>query len=101
MPSGVVSAEYLNLPDLQLRRVVAGDVLHGVEGAGAGNLDLAHVRDVEQTGCGPHGHVLGRDAGVLHRHVPSAEGHHPGAQGDVGGVQGCLLEGSGGRVGHV
>ena len=76
-------AGVLNLPDLQLRRVVRGDVLHRLERALAGNLDLAHVRDVEQPGRGAHRHVLGGDAGVLDGHVPAAKRDHASAESNV------------------
>ena len=69
-------ARILRLPDLQLRRVVARDALHGGQRVLAGDLDLAHVADVEQAGACAHRHVLLGDAGVLERHLPAAEGHH-------------------------
>src|SRR5215207_8923359 len=36
-------------------------------------IDDAHVRDIENAGCAPHGMVLLDLRGVLHWHVPAAE----------------------------
>ena len=74
-------AGVLRLPDLRastasLRR----DALDGGERVLAGDLDLAHVADVEEPGARAHRHVLVDDAGVLDRHVPAAERDHPGAR---------------------
>ena len=82
-PFGRRQAGVLNLADLQLRRIVRGDVLDRLERALAGNLDLAHVRDVEQSGRGANRHVLGGDAGVLHRHVPAAKRDHASAESNM------------------
>ncbi len=51
------------------------------------HLELAHVRDVEDAGIGPHRSVLGDDALVLHGHLPAGERHHPRAELDVPIVQ--------------
>ena len=55
--------------------------------ARAAELDLAHVRDVEQAGGGAHRLVLGDHAGVLHRHVPAGEVDHPRPELAVGLVE--------------
>ena len=47
------------------------------------DLDLAHVRDVEDAGVGPHGHVLLDHALVLHRHLPAGERDEACPGGDV------------------
>src|SRR5207237_560404 len=58
----------------KLRDRVGDDSLHGLAGARTANLDLAHVRDVEDA-CGlPDGAVLVEDPGrVLHVHCPPAK----------------------------
>jgi hypothetical protein len=90
----------VRLIHLKARGVVARDVLHRGEGVLAGNLDLAHVRHVEESGAGADSQVLGRDAGILHGHVPAAKGDHPRAKGDVNSVKRGLFQGSGSRLGH-
>ena len=50
-------------------------------GAGAGEPELAHVRDVEEAGGGPCLRVLRHDAGaVAHRHGITGEAHQRGAE---------------------
>ena len=66
----------------------------------AGDLDLAHVADVEQPGPRAHGQVLVGDAGVFDRHVPAAELDHAGAKRSVPGMEWRLLERTGWRLGH-
>ena len=66
----------LGLTDLQFRGVVARDALHRRERVLAGDFDLAHVADVEQTRARAHRHVLRRDARILNRHFPAAECDH-------------------------
>src|SRR6185503_14221968 len=76
----------------QLADVVGGDALEVRERPGALHLQLAHVRDVEEPGGGAHGHVLGDEARILHRHLPPAEGHHLGPQLAVNGIQWRLAQ---------
>jgi hypothetical protein len=75
--------------------VVHSDVLNGGEGAGAAELNFAHVRDVKESDGGADGEMLGEDAcagtGVLDGHIPTAEVDHFGAVGAVGGVKGGLF----------
>ena len=66
----------------------------------AGDLDLAHVADVEQPGPGAHRHVLVGDAGVFDGHVPAAELDHARAERAMPRVERRLLQGAGGRLGH-
>jgi hypothetical protein len=73
-------ARILDLANLQLGRVVRGDVLHRLERALPRNFNFAHMRDVEQPRRGPYRHVLGGDAGILDGHVPASERDHPGAE---------------------
>ena len=44
------------------------------------DLELTHVRDVEDTAVGAHGAMLGDHAVVLHRHLPAGERDHARAQ---------------------
>ena len=66
----------------------------------AGDLDLAHVADVEDAGARPHGHVLVGDARVLDGHVPAGVRHHAGVGGAVTRVERGFAELDSGRVGH-
>ena len=69
---------------LERADVVAGDPVHEGVPVGPGDLELAHVGDVEHPGAGAHRVVLGQDAGgILHRHLPAGEGDHLGAQASV------------------
>src|SRR4051794_20935709 len=65
-------ARVLCLAGLQLRRVVARDLLQGGQRIPAGDFDLAHVADVEQAGAGADGYVFGRYAAVLEWHLQPA-----------------------------
>ncbi len=69
--------------DLELRDVVAGQVLEEVAGLRAGHAGLTHVADVEQACTVPHGHVLVDQAAVLDRQLPTRERHDAAAVGDV------------------
>ena len=77
----------LGLTDLEPVDVVREHGLEQIACVGAFDLDLAHVRDVEDTAVSAHGAVLGDDALVLHGHLPAGEGHHPGAERDVALVE--------------
>ena len=71
----------LHAARLQRADVVAGDPVDEGVAVGAGDLELAHVGDVEDPGAGANGVVLGEDAGgILHRHLPAGERHQLGAQ---------------------
>jgi len=84
-------AGVLRLADLQLRRVVGRDALDRGKRVLAGDLDLAHVADVEDAGLGADGGVFVREAAVLDRHVPAAERDHFGPRSAVAGVERRLL----------
>ena len=86
--AGILRLADLRASTASLRR----DALDGGQRVLAGDLDLAHVADVEQAGARAHGHVLVGDAGVFDRHVPAAERHHLRAGGAVAGVERRLLE---------
>jgi hypothetical protein len=98
---GAHQARVMRLTDLQLRRVVARDLLDRVERIAPGDLDLAHVADVEDPRPLADGKVLGHDAGILDRHVPAAETDHLGARGAMAGVERRLLERGGGGLFHA
>ena len=61
--------------------------LQQVAGGRSLDLDLAHVRDVEDAGVGADRAVLGDHALVLDRHLPAGERHHARAGGDVAVVE--------------
>ncbi len=57
------------------------------------DVELAHVRDVEDAAVGAHRPVLRNDALVLDGHLPAGEGHHPRAGCDVASVERRLHQG--------
>jgi hypothetical protein len=75
-------------------------MLYGGERAGAAELDLAHVANVEQAHAGAHGHVFGDEAAagtwIFDGHIPAAKVHHLGFEGAVRRVERGLFERSGG-----
>src|SRR2546430_758391 len=87
----------LDLADLESRHVVGGQVLERREGAGALDLEFAHVAHVEEADGAAGRTVLLDDAGVLHRHLPAAERHHARAGRDVLVIERRALE----RVRHA
>ena len=73
--------------------VIAGDPVDEGIPVRAGDLELAHMRHIEDAGGGADGVMLGQDsAGVLHRHLPAGKGNHLPAQCFVGIVQGSALQ---------
>ena len=90
----------LRLADGELRRVVRRDALDGGERVLPGDLDLAHVADVEDARAGAHGEMLVHDARVFDRHVPPAERHHLRAGSTMSGVERRLFERCGGCLLH-
>ena len=96
-------AGVLRLTDGEPAGVVRRNALHGRQRVLAGDLDLAHVADVEEAGARPHGGVLGHDAaaGILDGHVPAAERNHFRAGSTVTSVERRLLERSFGGLFHV
>ena len=67
--------------------VVYRDVVHEGHGVRSGNLDAAHVGDIEQAGFRADRVMFGKDAFVLHRHLPAAERHQPSAQVQVAFIE--------------
>jgi hypothetical protein len=73
-------------------------VLNSWQGLPAGELDVAHVADIEDAGARPHCHVLVDDAaaqrsGIFNWHIPAVELHHPRAHLAVNGVQRSFSDG--------
>ena len=90
----------MRLADREPGRVVARDVLDGLERVAAGDLDLAHVADVEEARARPDGLMLVDDAGVFDGHVPAAVLDHAGAERPVARVERGLPERAGERLRH-
>ena len=90
----------VRLADGEPGRVVARDVLDGLERVAAGNLDLAHVADVEEARARPHRLMLEDDAGVFDGHVPAAVLDHAGAERPMARVERGLPERAGERLRH-
>jgi hypothetical protein len=94
----VAQQRVLRAADRDLRDVVAVHPLQEGLGVGAADLDLAHVRDVEDARLAAHGEMLGANAvGVLDRHLPAGERHELRARAHMRVEQGRALEG---RRGH-
>ena len=90
----IVEQQCVAHPHRTQRPEVAGDQRFERRGrVGAGEAQLAHMRDVEQPGLGAGVQMLGHDArGILHRHLVAGERHHAGAQRLVQRVERCALE---------
>ena len=87
----VQEARVDRLPVVGLAEVVGDERVGALQRPLAAELDLPHVRDVEQTGGVPHRLVLGHHPGVLDRHVPAGEVDHPRPERAVSLVERCLL----------
>ena len=94
----VEQARILDLAGLEAAGGVGGDVIGQPQRLRAGDVDLAHVADIENTHAAAHGEVFFDQRGILHGHVPAAEIHHFGAHRAMGGVQAGGFQG--GRGGH-
>ena len=77
----------LRTTDLDLLDVVREERLEQLPCRRALDLELAHVRDVEDAAVLADCPVLGDHSLVLDRHLPAREGHHSGAQRDVALVE--------------
>src|ERR1700683_4294803 len=93
----------LRLAKGKARRAVHRNMLHGGEGSGASEADIAHVADVEDADAGADGHVLVDDAttdrcGALDRHIPAVKLHHLRAHLPMNGVQRGLANRLGNRA---
>ena len=88
MPPRVVRQQrVLGLAVGEPREVVREQALQELELRRALDVELAHVRDVEDAAVAPDGEMLGDHALVLDGHLPAGERHHAGAEGDVAIVQ--------------
>ncbi len=85
---GVAGAQHAERGDEADQRVV-----EQLAGLRTGDGDLAHVREVEQTGLGADGEVLLALAAVAQRHVPAREVGHGGAERAVQRVERGQAEG--------
>ena len=73
-PAPVIGQErVLGPPVADPVEIVREPCLEVVVRSGAGQLELAHVRDVEDARGRPHRAMLLLDARVLHRHLPAGE----------------------------
>ena len=86
-PRSFVSSVYCASPSRELREVVREQPLQELELRRPFDVDLAHVRDVEDATVATDGEMLRDHALVLDGHVPACERHHPRAEGDVAIVQ--------------
>jgi hypothetical protein len=67
--------------------VVREQRLEQLVGVRALDVELAHVRDVEDAAVGANGPMLGDHALVLHRHLPACKGDDSRSGGGVAGVE--------------
>ena len=80
-PAGVVRQQrVLGLTRRDPVEVVRQEALEVVVGAFSRDLELAHVRDVEDPGMPPHREVLLDDRRVLHGHLPARERDETGPE---------------------
>ena len=77
----------LRAADLGLVEIVREQGLQQVVRLRALDLDLAHVRDVEDAPVLTHRPVLGDHTLVLHGHLPAGERNHSGAERDMALVE--------------
>ena len=83
----------LRTTDLDLVDVVREERLEQLASRRPLDVELAHVRDVEDAAVLAHGPVLRNDSLVLDRHLPAGEGNHPGAERHVALVEGRAKQG--------
>jgi len=76
---------------LELVDVVGDEAQQEGPGIGAGDIDGAHVRDVEHAAVAAHGMVFLDLRTVVKRHVPAAEIDHAGAKPAMGLVEDSFL----------
>src|SRR5262245_15770786 len=88
----VAQERILDLAHRERCRIVGAEPLHCREGPGTLHFEFPHVADVEQPDRPSHGPVLVDDTGVLHRHLPAAEGDHSRTRLDVNVVKRGPLE---------
>ena len=86
-PSSFVSSVYWASPSAEPVEVVREERLQELARRRPLDVELAHVRDVEDAAVLAHGAVLRDDALVLHGHLPAGEGHHARACREVALVE--------------
>src|SRR5438045_2060540 len=69
--------------------ILCRDVLEKSKRVFAGNLDFAHMADVEQASGSTDSVVLTYNAGILNWHFPTTERDHPRTHCDVALVEQC------------
>ncbi len=84
---GVQHGRVVGLANLQLGRIVHGELLHRVERLGTAQLDVAHVAHIEEAHARANCHVLGCNTGIFDRHVPTAEVDHFGAESAMDSIE--------------
>ena len=78
----------------QIDHVDRNQALERGGGVGADQAQLAHVRNIKQTGGVARVMVLGHQASrILHRHRVAGKRHHAGTERDMQIVQRCLQKG--------
>src|SRR5580700_1282903 len=77
----------LDLARLEAAGGVGGDEIGELKRLRAGDVDLAHVADIEDSDALADSEVLLDQRGILDGHVPTAEVHHFGASGAMDGVE--------------
>ena len=79
----------------QIHHVHRHQAFKGRSGIGSDQAQLAHMRDIKQSGGRARVVVFGHQAGrVLHRHGVTGKRHHARTEFNVQGVQGRGLQGS-------
>ena len=86
-PVSFVSSVYCASPGASLSMSFESVACSSVARRRPLDLDLAHVRDVEDAGVGAHGPVLRDHALVLDGHLPAGERHQSRAGRDVAVVE--------------
>src|SRR5687767_8845878 len=98
---GIAQHRVLRLANDKGTRIAHHRVTQDGDGLLAGDLELAHVREVEQADGGSDGAVLLDDRAVLHRHLIAGEGHHSGSELDVEGMKRGPAQLARGGCGHA
>ena len=92
-PWSFVSSVYCASPSADLVEIVREHGLEQLVHVRSFDVELSHVRDVEDAAVAAHGAVLRDDALVLDGHLPPGERHHACSGGDVTSVERRLREG--------
>jgi hypothetical protein len=71
------------VPNAELTHIGSGDMLQKRVRVSAFDPKFTHVTHIKDAGPFPHCTVFVDDAGVLDRHIPTAEFDHAGVQGQV------------------